>query len=143
MDIALNEAKKAEQINEIPVGAVLVLGDNIISYGMNRTIIDNDPTSHAEINAIRKASKKSNNHRLIDTTLFVTLEPCAMCYGAIVQARVSRVVFGAYDLKTGACGTCMDLKSNQCFNHTPEIIGGVMREECSKLLSDFFKNKRN
>jgi len=119
------------------------MNDEIISQSHNQPISQNDPTSHAEINAIRKASHNLGNYRLTGATLYVTLEPCAMCYGAIVHARISRLVFGAYDPKTGVCGSSIQLHEQACFNHAPEIIGGVLEEDCSLILKDFFKERRN
>jgi len=143
MKAALDEAYKAIQSNEVPVGALLVYKNEIISRSHNTNISAKDPTAHAEINVIRDASKKLGNYRLLDTTLFVTLEPCAMCYGAIVHARISKIIFGARDLKTGFCGSCEDLSKNLCFNHTPNITGGVLEKDCSLILKKFFKDKRN
>jgi tRNA(adenine34) deaminase len=148
MELALNQAKLAEEIGEVPVGCVIVKGFNsdksseVIATGHNRQIIDNNPTAHAEIVALQSAGKFLENHRLIDTTLYCTLEPCAMCFGAIIHARISRVVFGTSDLKTGVCGGCIDLKEQPCFNHKLEITGGVMEMETKKILQDFFKAKR-
>ena len=143
MKFALLEAKKAKEINEIPVGAVIVLDGQIIHRGHNQSISKDDPTSHAEINTIRNTAKKIGNYRLTGTTLYVTLEPCAMCYGAIVHARISRLVFGAYDQKTGVCGSAIKLHEQLFFNHIPEIKGGVLEEECSLILKDFFRERRN
>jgi len=143
MKLALQEAQKSREMNEVPVGAIIVVNGQIISKSHNKPIFQNDPTSHAEINALRLASKNLGNYRLTGATLYVTLEPCAMCYGAIVHARISRLVFGAYDSKTGVCGSSIDLRDQTCFNHTPKIIGGVLEEDCSLILKDFFKKKRN
>jgi len=143
MMIAIEEANKAKNKQEVPVGAIIVMNDEIISLAHNQPISQNDSTSHAEINAIRKASENLGNYRLTGATLYVTLEPCAMCYGAIVHARISRLVFGAYDSKTGVCGSSIKLHEQACFNHSPEIIGGVLEEDCSLILKDFFKERRN
>ena len=143
MGLAFQEAYKSKVKNEVPVGAIIVMKDKIISQAHNLPITQNDSTAHAEINAIRSASKNLGNYRLTGTTLYVTLEPCAMCYGAIVHARISRLVFGAYDPKTGVCDSSIKLHDQACFNHTPEIIGGVLEEDCSLILKDFFKEKRN
>ena len=140
---ALIEAKKSVDIDEVPVGAIIVLNNEIISRSHNKSISQNDPTSHAEINALRNAAKKVGNYRLTGASLYVTLEPCAMCYGAIVHARISRLVFGAYDPKTGVCGSSIKLHEQECFNHSPEIIGGVLEKDCSLILKDFFKERRN
>ena len=143
MRFAFIEAQKSKSINEVPVGAIIVMNDRVISQGHNLSISQNDPTSHAEINALRNAGNKVGNYRLTEATLYVTLEPCAMCYGAIVHARVSRLVFGAYDPKTGVCGSSSNLHEQACFNHSPQIKGGVLEEECSLILKDFFKERRN
>jgi len=143
MRFAFIEAQKSKSINEVPVGAIIVMNDRVISRAHNLSISQNDPTSHAEINALRNAGKKIDNYRLTGGTLYVTLEPCAMCYGAIVHARISRLVFGAYDPKTGVCGSSSNLYEQACFNHSPQITGGVLEEECSLILKDFFKKRRN
>jgi len=143
MKLALQEARKSQEMNEVPVGAIVIRNDEIISSAHNQPISQNDPTSHAEVNAIRKASQNLGNYRLTGSTLYVTLEPCAMCYGAIIHARITRLVFGAYDSQTGVCGSSITLHEQECFNHTPEIIGGVLEEDCSLMLKDFFKERRN
>jgi tRNA(adenine34) deaminase len=143
MRFALIEAQKSKSLDEVPVGAIIVMNDRVISQGHNLSISQNDPTSHAEINAIRNSAKKVGNYRLTGATLYVTLEPCVMCYGAIVHARISRLVFGAYDPKTGVCGSSIKLHEQACFNHTPNIKGGVLEEDCSLILKDFFKERRN
>jgi len=143
MILALEEAYKSKERNEIPVGAIVVINSEVIAKAHNQSIFQNDPTSHAEINALRNAAKKVGNYRLRGATLYVTLEPCAMCYGAIVHARISRLVFGAYDPKTGVCGSTFNLHEQACFNHTPYITGGVLEGECSLILKDFFKERRN
>ena len=140
---AINEARKAKEIGEVPVGAVLVINNEVISKGHNSQIFNIDPTAHAEINVIRESSKKISNYRHVNSTLYVTLEPCLMCYGAIIHARISRLVFGAYDSKTGVCGSSIKLHEQECFNHTPELLGGVLEEDCSSILKDFFKERRN
>ena len=143
MSLALQEAQKSQEMNEVPVGAIIIMNGEVISKSHNKSISQNDPTSHAEINALRNAAKKVGNYRLKDATLYTTLEPCAMCYGAIVHARIPRLVFGAYDSKTGVCGSSSNLHEQACFNHTPEIIGGVLEKDCSTILIDFFKKIRN
>ena len=143
MNLALQEAQKSIEMNEVPVGAIIVVNDEVVSQAHNQPISENDPTSHAEINAIRKASENLGNYRLTGASLFVTLEPCAMCYGAIIHARISRLVFGAYDPKTGVCGSSIKLYEQECFNHSPEITGGVLEKDCSLILKDFFKERRN
>jgi len=133
MGLAIKEAYKAEKYGEVPVGAIVVMNNEVISQCHNQSISKNDPTSHAEINAIRKASEILGNYRLKDVTLYVTLEPCAMCYGAIIHARISRLVFGAYDPKTGVCGSSIKLHEQECFNHSPEITGGELEKDCSLI----------
>jgi len=142
MNQALFQAKKAESIGEVPVGAVLVKNNEIISTGHNLVITNNDPTAHAEIVAIRKASHLIQNYRIVDSELYITLEPCSMCYSAIINSRISRIIYGAHDTKTGACGTCINLSQSKCFNHKPEIIGGVLESECSEILRNFFRQRR-
>lgn len=142
MQEALREAREASVAGEIPVGAVVTIGDAIVATGQNRSIRDNDPSAHAEIVALRAAGRAQGNYRLNDATLYVTLEPCAMCIGAIVQARVSRVVFGAYDPKAGAAGSAVDLTDSRAFNHRFEIQGGVRADECSAVLKEFFARRR-
>ena len=130
-------------MDEVPVGAVLVQDDQLIASAHNQPIINHDPTAHAEIQLLRKAGQVLNNYRLPNTTLYVTLEPCTMCLGAMIHARVSKIVFGAYDEKTGVCGSCQDLSTSECFNHTIDTQGGVLADECKNLLQQFFKNRRN
>ena len=142
MQQALREAAEAGAADEIPVGAVVTLGDEILGTGQNRSIRDSDPSAHAEVIALRAAGQARGNHRLNGATLYVTLEPCAMCIGAIVQARVSRVVFGAYDAKAGAAGSAMDLTDSPALNHRFEVQGGVLADECGTLLTDFFEQRR-
>ena len=143
MSLALQEAQKSKEMNEVPVGAIITINGEVISKSHNKSISENDPTAHAEINALRKAAESVDNYRLTGATLYVTLEPCAMCYGAIIHARISRLVFGAYDPKTGVCGSSIKLHKQACFNHTPEVKGGILREDCSLLLKDFFKKRRS
>ncbi len=143
MQKALEEAKKSLSKNEVPVGAVIVFDGEIIGRGHNQPILKKDPTSHAEIEAIRTASEAINNYRLKGADLYVTLEPCAMCYGAIVHSRISNIFFGASDQKSGVCGSCEDLSEKTYFNHKPNITGQIMNKECSKILKDFFKAKRS
>lgn len=142
MRVALAEAEKARALNEIPVGAVVTVSGDIIGKGFNRTIQDCDPSAHAEIVAIRQAATRQANHRLTDATIYVTLEPCAMCVGAMIQARLQRLVFGAYDTKAGAVGSVVDLSNVTQFNHRLEINGGLLEDECSSILTDFFMTKR-
>ena len=142
MALAIEQAKLAEQINEVPVGAVLVQDNQLIVSAHNQPISNNDPTAHAEIQLLRKAGKELNNYRLPNTTLYATLEPCTMCLGAMIHARISRIVFGAYDEKTGVCGSCQDLSTSECFNHSIVTEGGVLADECKQLLQKFFKKRR-
>ena len=141
MGKALAEAEKSLEKKEVPVGAVLVSGNKILGRGHNEPILRNDPTAHAEITAIRKACLKKKNYRLPDCELFVTLEPCAMCLSALVHARVKRLVFGAYDPKAGAVESMMKFPFEKT-NHRIEIKGGVLTDECGKILKDFFQKKR-
>ena len=142
MALALEQARLAQAKDEVPVGAILVQNDQLIASAHNQPISNNDPTAHAEIQLLRVAGKQLNNYRFPDTTLYATLEPCTMCLGAMIHARVSRVVFGAYDQKTGVCGSCADLSTSKCFNHTITIEGGVLGNDCKQLLQQFFKNRR-
>jgi len=142
MQKALEEAENSLLKNEVPVGAVIVLDGEIIGRGHNQPILKKDPTSHAEIEAIRNASEAIKNYRLKGADLYVTLEPCAMCYGAIVHSRISNIFFGASDQKSGVCGSCEDLSKKRYFNHKPHITGQIMNKESSKILKDFFKAKR-
>ena len=143
MRAALAEAEAAASEGEVPVGAIVVAGSEIIARGHNRSETDNDPSAHAEIVALREAARKTGNYRLTDATLYVTLEPCAMCMGALVQARIERLVFGAYDPKAGAAGSAIDLSDSPSFNHRFEINGGVLAEECGAVLKAFFESKRD
>jgi tRNA(adenine34) deaminase len=138
---ALAEAKNAREKGEIPVGAVIASQGKIISRGHNQPLERNDPTAHAEVTAIRKASWKRKNYRLVDCDLYVTLEPCAMCLGAVVQARIRRLIFGALDPKAGAVRSIMRFPFAKT-NHCPEVKEGVLADECGEILKDFFKSKR-
>lgn len=142
MRAALDEAQLAFNQNEIPVGAVVVVGGEIIARGSNRSITDHDPSAHAEVVALRAAGAATGNYRLVDATLYVTLEPCTMCVGALIQARIRRLVFGAYDDKAGAAGSVLDLVGERKLNHRFEVNGGLLQDECGGLLSDFFSSKR-
>ncbi len=139
---ALALARRAADAGEVPVGAVLVRGDEVIGEGWNRPIGACDPTAHAEILALRSAAIQVGNYRLVDSTLYVTLEPCPMCAGAIVHARIARVVFGAADPRTGAAGTVFDLLRSSQLNHRAEVAGGVLAEDCGALLREFFRARR-
>jgi tRNA(adenine34) deaminase len=138
MELAVRAAREGE----VPVGAVLVRDGKVIGEGWNRPIGANDPTAHAEIQALRAAGQAISNYRLTGTTLYVTLEPCAMCAGAIIHARVERVVFGAYDPKGGAAGSVFQVLGTDRLNHKVEVEGGVLAEECGAMLRDFFARKR-
>lgn len=139
---ALVLARQAEAMGEVPVGAVLVKDGAVIGSGWNRPISANDPTAHAEIAALRAGAAALGNYRLTDTTLYVTLEPCAMCAGAMVHARVKRLVYGAADPKTGAAGSVFNLTRTELLNHRLEVEGGVLAEECGELLKGFFSRRR-
>lgn len=143
MTEALSLAREAGAAGEVPVGAVVVLGGEIIGRGFNQPIGHHDPTAHAEIMALRAAAARLDNYRLPGTTLYVTLEPCAMCAGAIMHARIARVVFGAPDPKTGVAGSVLDLFGEARLNHHAEITGGVLAPECGQLLSSFFAARRS
>ena len=142
MQLALDLAKQAAANNEVPVGAIVVKDGVIIGRGANAPIGLNDPTAHAEVIAMREAAQHLGNYRLVDCTLYVTLEPCAMCTGAIQHARIARLVYGANDLKTGACGSVINLMNEPKLNHHTEITGGILAHECGSVLSDFFKQRR-
>lgn len=142
MQVALEQAQLAAAAGEAPVGAVLVSQGEVIAKAHNRTLVDHDPSGHAEIVALREAGQRVKNHRLGAMTLYVTLEPCAMCVGAIVQARIGRVVFGAYDQKAGALGSAIDLSDSSAFNHRFEIQGGLLAEDCADILQRFFAARR-
>ncbi len=144
MKLALREAKKAGQKDEVPVGAVLVAkSGDILALSHNQTIELMDPVAHAEIMALRQAAQKVLNYRLLSTTLYVTIEPCIMCMGAIVHARVSKVVFGVKDPKWGAAGSLYNFSDDSRLNHRPQILHGVCEDECRALIQDFFRSKRN
>jgi tRNA(adenine34) deaminase len=139
---ALELADAAETNGEVPVGAVLVRGDEIIAEGANRPIASNDPTAHAEIEALRAGGQVIGSYRLTDTTLYVTLEPCAMCAAAIVHARVRRLVFGAWDPRAGAAGSVVDVFTLPGLNHRVDVFGGVLVDECTRRLKQFFAERR-
>jgi len=142
MDLALEDARAAEAAGEVPVGALLVRDGEILARAGNRTVRDHDPTAHAEALVIRAAASALGSWRLEDCTLYVTLEPCAMCAGAIVLSRLERVVFGAWDEKAGMAGSVVDLLRHPRLNHRPEVLGGVRAEECGALLTRFFRARR-
>ena len=143
MELALDEAKKAGQIGEVPIGAILVSENGaVLSAAHNQTIKQVDPTAHAEILALREAAIKVNNYRLLNTSLFVTVEPCMMCMGALVHARVKRIIYGATDPKWGAAGSLYNFAEDFRLNHRVEIINGVREDECRELMQAFFRSKR-
>lgn len=142
MQQALDQAKLAALAGEVPVGAVMVRDGQVISTGFNQPITNSDPSAHAEMMALRSAAHGESNYRLPGTTLYVTLEPCTMCAGAMLHARVDRVVFGATDPKTGAAGSVLNVFSEKQINHQTQVEGGIMGEECGQILRDFFKERR-
>ncbi|PJN91467.1 tRNA adenosine(34) deaminase TadA [Bacillus sp. mrc49] len=143
MNLALEEAKKAQSLNEVPIGALIVINDQVISTGHNLRETEQNATAHAELLAINEACRAAGSWRLEDATLYVTLEPCPMCAGAILQSRIRRVVFGAHDPKAGCAGTFMDLLQDERFNHQCQVTSGVLAEECGGILTAFFKELRN
>lgn len=142
MNMALEEAKKARELQEVPIGAVVVLDGKVIAKGYNLRETKQSSVAHAELLAITEACKALGTWRLEDATLYVTLEPCPMCAGAIINSRIKRVVFGAYDPKAGCAGTFMNLLQDERFNHQSEVISGVLHEECGEILTAFFKELR-
>ena len=142
MSLALDQARKAEEHGEVPVGAVLVKDGLLVAKAHNQPISKNDPTAHAEIQLLRVAGKKLANYRLTNTSLYVTLEPCVMCFGAMIHARIERIVYGAHDPKTGVCGLSTDLRKLNCFKHQINVTGGILQHECSEILHTFFKLRR-
>ncbi len=139
---ALSLAQQAADLGEVPVGAIVVKDGVIVGRGSNAPIGSHDPSAHAEILALRDAAKNIGNYRLVDCSLYVTLEPCAMCAGAIQHARIGQLVFGAKDPKTGACGSVVNLMAEDKLNHHTDVVAGVLENECGQLLSDFFKQRR-
>jgi len=139
---AIALAEQGAALGEVPVGCVIVRDGEIIGEGFNRPISSHDPTAHAEVVALRDAAKNQNNYRLPDATLYVTIEPCTMCVGALVHARIARVVFGAPEPKSGSLVSADQLMNKTHFNHQFEFVGGVLADECSELISSFFRNKR-
>lgn len=142
MHLALAQARAAADSGEVPVGAIIVKSGEVIASGANRPIAQHDPTAHAEILALRRAGEALSDYRLLDTTLYVTLEPCIMCASAIIHARVQRVVFGAWDPKAGAAGSVINVFTTPQLNHRVDVFGGVLIEECANLLSEFFRARR-
>ena len=139
---ALELARHAEEAGEVPVGALVVLNDEIIGEGWNQPIVSHDPTAHAEMVAMRAAAARMKNYRLTGATLYVTLEPCAMCAGAMVHARIARVVYGAADPKAGAAGSVFNLLESTALNHRAQVTGGVLADECGEILRNFFESRR-
>jgi tRNA(adenine34) deaminase len=142
MRLALREAERALEHDDVPIGAVIVRGGEVVSAGHNERELRGDPTAHAEVLALREAARLDGSWRVLDAVLYVTLEPCAMCAGALVLARVPRVVYGAADPKAGACGSVLDVLGEPRLNHRPEVSGGLLAEECGALLSAFFAARR-
>jgi tRNA(adenine34) deaminase len=142
MAVAIEQAKLARDLNEVPVGAVVVFGGKVIAKGYNSPISSRDPTAHAEIHALRDASRILANYRLNECTLYCTLEPCIMCAGAIMHSRISRLVFGAFDPKTGACGSIMNIFDEHRINHHTNVVSEVLAQQCGAILSEFFQQRR-
>jgi tRNA(adenine34) deaminase len=142
MRLALEEAERAKSAGEVPVGAVMVKDGHVIASAHNRNILEFDPSAHAEVACLREAGKRLKNHRLTGCTLFVTIEPCAMCAGALVHARIDRLVYGASDPKAGAVHSVMQVLDHPALNHRVEVTSGVLAEECSRMLQGFFRERR-
>jgi tRNA(adenine34) deaminase len=142
MDLALAEARKAEQAQEVPVGAIIVLEDVVIGSGFNQPISTNDPTSHAEIVALRKAAETVRNYRLPGATMYCTVEPCMMCAGAMIHARIARLVFGTPDPKAGSAGSIYNVPTDPRLNHRVEVVSGIQENQCAALLREFFARRR-
>jgi tRNA(adenine34) deaminase len=142
MQAALDAARAAAAHGEVPVGCVIVLGNRIVAQAGNRTIANCDPTAHAEILALREAAKESGNYRMNGATAYVTVEPCAMCAGAMIQARIARLVYGCDDPKGGAAHTCFDILAHPALNHRVDVLGGVLAEECAEVMQNFFAARR-
>ena len=142
MRMALREAERALEHDDVPIGAVLVRDGELAAAAHNERELRQDPTAHAEVIALREAARQVGSWRLLDTVVYVTLEPCAMCAGALVLARVPRVVYGASDPKAGACGSVLDVLGEPRLNHRPEVAGGLLAQECGELLSEFFASRR-
>lgn len=142
MELALEQARLAEQAGEVPVGALVIRDGEIIGRGHNRNLLDDDPTAHAEIVALREAAARVGNHRLNGCVMFATIEPCSMCAGALLHARISRLVYGASDVKAGAAGSVLQVLNHPRLNHKMEITAGVLGDRCSEILQNFFRRKR-
>ncbi len=142
MELALEQARLAAEAGEVPVGALIIKDGEIIGQGHNRNLVDNDPTAHAEIVALRQAGARLGNHRLAGCVIFATIEPCAMCAGAMIHARLDRLVYGANDAKAGAAGSLLQVLNHPGLNHRMEITSGVLAGKCSEILQEFFRKKR-
>jgi tRNA(adenine34) deaminase len=142
MELALAEARMAAEAGEVPVGALVIINGEIIGRAGNRNLRDHDPTAHAEILALRQAAQHLGNHRLTGCTLYATIEPCAMCAGAVIHARIARLVYGAKDPKAGAAGSILEVINHPRLNHKMEVVSGVLGERCSEILQDFFRRRR-
>jgi tRNA(adenine34) deaminase len=142
MELALEQASLAAEAGEVPVGALVIRDGEMIGRGHNRNLLDNDPTAHAEIVALRQAAARVGNHRLSGCTLFATIEPCSMCAGALIHARIARLVYGATDIKAGAAGSVLEVLNHPRLNHKLEVTAGVLKERCSEILQEFFRRKR-
>ena len=142
MQIAIDESIASKSNDEVPVGAVIVRNGELIAQAHNQPISTNDPTAHAEILVIRKAGKKEKNYRLVGATLYVTLEPCLMCLGALMHARIERIVFGAKNTKNGFCGSLLDMTNDKQFNHRAIVTGGILEKQCQEILRSFFRLRR-
>jgi len=143
MDLALFEAKKAEMAGEVPVGAIIVCGGDVIGRGFNQPISRSDPTAHAEILALREAAHHQGNYRLPDATMYCTVEPCMMCAGAIIHARISRLIFGTPDPKAGSAGSIYNVLTDPRLNHRVDVISGIREDECAALVREFFAKRRS
>jgi tRNA(adenine34) deaminase len=143
MEVALAEAARAEQLGEVPVGAVVVRDGALLARGHNRNLLDHDPTAHAEIVALREAGRVTGNHRLLECDLYCIIEPCAMCAGAMVHARIRRLIYGAADPKAGAAGSVLDVLGDARLNHQVTVVPGVLADRCGELLQTFFRRRRN
>ncbi len=142
MEIAIKEAEKALREKEVPIGAVLVKNEKIIARGHNQCIMMHDPTAHAEINTLRRAAEKTGNYRLTETVLYVTIEPCIMCMGALLNARIKKLIYGAPDIKAGAAGSVYDFSDDKRLNHKFKVESGILASSCSQLIQGFFRQKR-
>lgn len=142
MEWALEQAALAAQAGEVPVGALVIKDGQIIGRGHNRNLLDNDPTAHAEIVALREAAARMKNHRLPGCVMFATIEPCSMCAGALIHSRIARLVYGAADIKAGAAGSTLEVLNHPLLNHKMEVTGGVLADRCSEIIQDFFRRKR-